>query len=97
MAQVHCICICPMFPTPLVQESALFPVDSLLYLVEDKLAIELCVHLWVLYSIPFTMCMFYCHYYTVLMITTLKSGILISDLFPGLQDRALDKKAVLQH
>ena len=59
MAQVHSsTCSCPIFPTPLVEEAVLFPIDSLLYFVEDKLTIELCVHLWVLYSIPLTMCLF---------------------------------------
>ena len=43
-----------MFPTPLVQEIVLFPVDSLLYFDEDKLTTELCVYIWVLYSIPLT-------------------------------------------
>ena len=82
MAQVHSsTCSCPMFPTPLVVEIVLFPVDSFFYFVEDKLTIELCVHLWVLYSIPLTMCLFYCHYYTVWTITTLKSGIVMAFAF----------------
>ena len=45
-------CCCLVSPTPLVEETVSFPVDSLSYSVKDQLTIESREHFWVLYSAP---------------------------------------------
>ena len=54
-----------------VEETVLFPADILFCFVKDYLTIELRVHFWVLYSVPWTMCLFQYQYDNILMMTAL--------------------------